>query len=104
MSTLALHNAGVAIDGHWLLRGATMTLRAGNVTAFLGPNGSGKTTLLRVLAGLLTPSAGHVTLHGQDLHSFRTHAADGTPVFVFYRDRHEASNPDEESARGETPS
>ena len=38
----------------------------------------------------------------QILH-FHTHAADGTPVFVFYRDRHEDSNPDEGSARGETP-
>jgi len=82
MSTLALHNAGVAIDGHWLLRGATMTLGAGNVTAFLGPNGSGKTTLLRVLAGLLTPSAGHVTLHGQDLHSFGRRALAQRIAFV----------------------
>jgi iron complex transport system ATP-binding protein len=39
-----------------------------------------------------------------DVCTDRTHAADGTPVFVFYRDRHEASNPDEGAARGETPS
>jgi iron complex transport system ATP-binding protein len=39
-----------------------------------------------------------------DVCTDRTHAADGTPVFVFYRDRHEDSNPDERSARGETPS
>ena len=70
MSALSLHHVGAAIDGHWLIRDATVALRTGCVTAFLGPNGSGKTTLLRVLAGLLAPSEGHVTLHGHDLQSF----------------------------------
>ena len=70
MQTLALHNLGLAIDDRWLLRDVTMALRPGGITAFLGPNGSGKTTLLRLLAGLLTPSAGHVTLHGHDLRTF----------------------------------
>lgn len=36
----------------------SLALRAGEVTAILGPNGSGKTTLLRLLAGLEKPSGG----------------------------------------------
>ena len=36
----------------------------GTVTGFLGPNGSGKTTTLKCLAGLLTPTAGHVDVLG----------------------------------------
>lgn len=33
-------------------------------TAIIGPNGSGKTTLLRILAGLITPKKGEVTMNG----------------------------------------
>ena len=37
----------------------------GKVTAFLGPNGAGKTTTLRALLGLVTPTDGSATIHGQ---------------------------------------
>src|SRR6476469_5335739 len=47
------------------LDGVDLTARPGEVTALVGPNGSGKTTLLLVLAGLLVPDAGTVTVaHG----------------------------------------
>jgi len=48
------------------LAGVDLTARAGAVTALVGPNGSGKTTLLLILAGLLTPDAGSVTVGGFD--------------------------------------
>jgi heme exporter protein A len=48
------------------LDGLDLVLRPG-VTGLFGPNGAGKSTLLRVLAGLLVPSRGHVTLEGQHL-------------------------------------
>ncbi|GGM19912.1 ABC transporter ATP-binding protein [Promicromonospora citrea] len=38
----------------------------GRVTALIGPNGSGKTTLLLMLAGLLTPDAGTISVAGAD--------------------------------------
>ncbi|MFI2365538.1 ABC transporter ATP-binding protein [Promicromonospora sp. NPDC019610] len=38
----------------------------GRVTALIGPNGSGKTTLLLMLAGLLTPDAGTISIAGAD--------------------------------------
>jgi len=37
----------------------------GEIVALIGPNGSGKSTLLRVIAGLLTPDDGGVSLDGQ---------------------------------------
>ncbi|WP_461024075.1 ABC transporter ATP-binding protein [Thalassiella azotivora] len=45
---------------------ADVDVPAGAVTALVGPNGSGKTTLLLVLAGLLRPDAGTVTVAGAD--------------------------------------
>ena len=39
----------------------------GEIHGFLGPNGAGKTTTIRMIAGLLKPSAGSVTIDGHDL-------------------------------------
>jgi ABC-2 type transport system ATP-binding protein len=39
----------------------------GMLFGFIGPNGAGKTTTLRMLAGLLEPTSGQISLHGQDI-------------------------------------
>lgn len=39
----------------------------GTIYGFLGPNGSGKSTSIRLLTGLLTPDAGHISVLGLDL-------------------------------------
>ena len=45
------------------LAGASLTVHAGEIVALMGRNGSGKSTLLRLIAGLLKPSRGEVTLY-----------------------------------------
>ena len=54
-------------SGRLILDGISLDLASGERLAVVGPNGAGKTTLLRILAGLLKPSAGRVSLDGQDL-------------------------------------
>jgi putative ABC transport system ATP-binding protein len=49
------------------LREASLDLVAGELTLLMGPSGSGKSTLLAILAALLKPDAGSVSVHGVDL-------------------------------------
>src|SRR3954464_8719638 len=49
------------------VRGVDLEVRAGEIFGFLGPNGAGKTTTLRMLATLLSPTAGTATVAGADL-------------------------------------
>jgi putative ABC transport system ATP-binding protein len=49
------------------LRGVSLDVRAGELTAVIGPEGSGKTTLLHVMAGLDRPTTGSVSLAGRTL-------------------------------------
>jgi putative ABC transport system ATP-binding protein len=50
-----------------ILREIDLAVTPGDVVAVVGASGSGKSTLLAILAGLDTPTAGSVTLEGQDL-------------------------------------
>ncbi len=45
----------------------SLTVRAGELTALVGPDGAGKTTLLRMMAGLLKPDAGSLEVLGIDV-------------------------------------
>ena len=49
------------------LSGLDLTLESGRIIGLLGPNGSGKTTLIKLLCGLLTPSAGTLTIDGMEI-------------------------------------
>lgn len=49
------------------LCGVDAVIRPGCVTGLIGPDGAGKTTLMRMLAGLLRPDAGHISVLGRDV-------------------------------------
>ena len=53
------------------LRGVSLGIEPGEYLAVVGPNGAGKSTLLQVLAGLVEPSRGTVTLDGIALRNHR---------------------------------
>src|SRR3954466_6598415 len=61
-ATLAARGVTKRFGGRAALRVVSFGARTGELLAIIGPNGAGKTTLLSILAGLLPPSAGEVTL------------------------------------------
>lgn len=50
-----------------VLRGVSLHVRAGRVTAVLGPNGAGKTTLIRSVLGLTRPDSGTIVMNGEPI-------------------------------------
>ncbi len=60
-SDLTVNNVEVVYhDIIQVLRGVSLTVRAGRVTSLLGTNGAGKTTTLRAISGLLKPENGKI--------------------------------------------
>ncbi|WP_457649480.1 ABC transporter ATP-binding protein [Profundibacter sp.] len=53
--------------------GATMQIAEGSITGLIGPNGAGKTTLFNVIAGVLKPTGGRVTMQGEDITGLPPH-------------------------------
>ncbi len=53
------------------LQGIDLRIEGQGMFGLLGPNGAGKTTLMRILAGILRPTAGRVSVFGHDLNTSR---------------------------------
>ncbi len=97
--------ARIAVDG------VDLIVRRGEPLALFGVNGAGKTTILRLLSGALKPSAGSLSIEGQDprratvtvrgrigLMSHQTHLYDDLTALenlVFFAKLHGLSNPNE---------
>jgi ABC-2 type transport system ATP-binding protein len=66
--TDALHITGLTkrFDAKVAVDSLDLTVKAGELYGLLGPNGAGKTTTLRMVAGLLKPDAGQISVYGVD--------------------------------------
>jgi branched-chain amino acid transport system ATP-binding protein len=75
LTTLALELNGVAsgYDEALVLRGVSLAVAPGTITALLGKNGMGKTTVLKSVMGYLPKQAGTVRLWGQDVTAWPPH-------------------------------
>ena len=56
-----------SFGGVHALRGASITMRPGEVTALIGDNGAGKSTLVRCLSGIHRPTSGTITIDGRQV-------------------------------------
>ena len=54
-------------SGFEALKRVSLDIRRGEIFALLGPNGAGKTTLINIVCGIVTPSAGAVSVGGHDI-------------------------------------
>ena len=61
---------------HEVLRGVSLTLRPGRITAVVGPNGAGKTTLIKSILGLTRPDGGTIAIGGRPVGADPAYRAD----------------------------
>ena len=66
---VAVRDVALSYGSLRVLDGVSLDIPPGEVVALIGPNGSGKSTLLRVIAGLLMPDRGSVTLDDRTITS-----------------------------------
>jgi heme ABC exporter ATP-binding subunit CcmA len=66
-SLVRIHDLGKRFGALPVLDGVSLEVRAGEALALLGANGAGKTTVLRIVATLLRPSRGWVSVAGLDV-------------------------------------
>ncbi|MEV7286839.1 ATP-binding cassette domain-containing protein [Streptomyces sp. NPDC093252] len=68
-TAIAVEGAHKTYGDKHALDGLDLTVGRGTVHGVLGPNGAGKTTLVRILATLLRPDSGRITVAGYDVRS-----------------------------------
>jgi len=76
-----LHSAKPALEG------VSAVLKPGQITGLVGPDGAGKTTLIRLMAGLLAPTSGSISVD----HCDPIRDADMLRAFIGYMPQNSAS-------------
>ncbi|WP_019953699.1 ABC transporter ATP-binding protein [Yoonia vestfoldensis] len=70
---IVVENLVKTFGGFRAVDGATLRIEQGTITGLIGPNGAGKTTLFNVIAGVLQPTSGRVTMMGEDITGLPPH-------------------------------
>ena len=70
---IKVENLRKTFGGFHAVDGASLEIEKGSITGLIGPNGAGKTTLFNVVAGVLGPTSGRVTMDGEDITGLPPH-------------------------------
>jgi ABC-type branched-subunit amino acid transport system ATPase component/branched-subunit amino acid ABC-type transport system permease component len=72
-AVIRANDVKVRFGGVQALAGVDLWIPEGEICALIGPNGAGKSTLFNCLSGVVTPDAGRVYLHGDDITDMPPH-------------------------------
>ncbi|MDE0750596.1 MAG: ABC transporter ATP-binding protein [Planktomarina sp.] len=78
--------------GFHAVDGSSLEIHEGSITGLVGPNGAGKTTLFNVIAGVLPPTSGKVTMAGEDITGMPPHALFHKGLLRTFQIAHEFSS------------
>jgi putative spermidine/putrescine transport system ATP-binding protein len=81
---LGIRRVAKRFGGTTVLHDLSLGIGRGEFVSLLGPSGCGKTTLLRLIAGLLRPDAGTITVGGRELTRLPAHRRNVGVVFQSY--------------------
>jgi len=70
---ITVENLHRHFGGFRAVDGSSIVIEEGSITGLIGPNGAGKTTLFNVIAGVLSPTSGTVTMGGEDITGMPPH-------------------------------
>ncbi|MFT6024013.1 MAG: branched-chain amino acid transport system ATP-binding protein [Ascidiaceihabitans sp.] len=70
---IVVNDVHKSFGGFKAVDGASLSIAEKSITGLIGPNGAGKTTLFNVIAGVLPPSSGSVTMAGEDITGLPPH-------------------------------
>ncbi|OWY09199.1 MULTISPECIES: ABC transporter ATP-binding protein [Thioclava] len=70
---IRVENLVKSFGGFRAVDGASLEIETGSITGLIGPNGAGKSTLFNVIAGVHEPTAGRVTMDGEDITGLAPH-------------------------------
>jgi branched-chain amino acid transport system ATP-binding protein len=70
---ISVQNVSKSFGGIQAVRDCSLEVAKGSVTGLIGPNGAGKSTLFNIIAGVLRPDSGTITLDGEDVTGWPAH-------------------------------
>ncbi len=86
---IVVDNLHKHFGGFHAVDGASLEIEKGSITGLIGPNGAGKTTLFNVIAGVLEPTSGRVTMDGEDITGLPPHELFGKGLLRTFQIAHE---------------
>ena len=89
---ITVHDLHKHFGGFHAVDGASLSIRPGSITGLIGPNGAGKTTLFNVIAGVLPPTSGKVTMGDEDITGLPPHELFSKGLLRTFQIAHEFSS------------